>query len=101
MVEAASVPPQRFVKYLVGISFLLGSWAIWAEVLPALGFLERVQLWTSTYGSGDPTQAVPVTLADLLMAIVIVVLTVAASRNLPTMLEIMVLQRLRVTAGVG
>jgi len=99
MLNAVSVQPRRFVKYLIGALLVLGTWAIWADVLPALGFLERFELWTSTYGSDDPTQALPVTLADLLLAVVIVLLTFAASRNLPGMLEILILQRLRVTAG--
>ena len=99
MLNTVSVQPRRFVGYLVGAALVLGSWAIWADVLPALGFLERFELWTSTYGSGDPRQAIPVTLADLLMSIVVVLLTFAAARNLPGMLEILILQRLRVTAG--
>ena len=99
ILNTVSVQPRRFVRYVIVVSLVLGSWAIWADVLPALGFLERFELWTSTYGSGDPAQALPVTLADLLLSIVIVLLTFAASRNLPGMLEILILQRLRVTAG--
>ena len=99
MLNTVSVQPRQFVKYLIGASLVLGAWAIWADVLPALGFLERFELWTSTYGSADPTKALPVTLADLLLSIVIVMLTFAAARNLPGMLEILILQRLRVTAG--
>jgi len=99
ILNTISVQPKRFVRYLVGACFILGVWAIWADVLPALGFLQRFELWTSTYGSDDPTKALPVTLADLLLSILTVLLTFAASRNLPGMLEILILQRLRVTAG--
>jgi potassium-dependent mechanosensitive channel len=57
--------------------------------------LREVRLWTVVTPGGP----IPVTLADLAAAIVILVLTAVASRNLPGILEVTVLQRLRMDAG--
>jgi potassium efflux system protein len=86
---------RQFVRYLVAVMLVGSVWMIWADVLPALGMLREVQLWTVT----TPAGPIPVTLADLGAAIIILVLTVVASRNLPGILEVTVLQRLRMDAG--
>jgi hypothetical protein len=43
--------------------------------------------------------SVPVTLADLLLAVLIVIVTVVASRRFPALLEIIMLQRFSVSSG--
>jgi potassium efflux system protein len=86
---------RQFVRYLVAALLVASVWMIWADVLPALGMLREVQLWTVS----TPAGPIPVTLADLAAAIAILVLTVVASRNLPGILEVTVLQRLRMDAG--
>lgn len=58
-----------------------------------------------TAGSGTTTKPKtilkPITLADLLLAMIIVLLTIIASRNLPGFLEISLLKHLRLEAGGG
>ena len=44
-------------------------------------------------------EAAPITLASVIYAILIIVITVAVSRNIPGLLEIAILQRLPITAG--
>jgi len=103
---------RRLVLLGVWCALLLGLWAAWADVLPALGALRNVELTrqvqtvseTVTAADGSATvraieRIVPVTLANLLNAILVVVLTVLATRNIPGVLEIAVLQRLPLTAS--
>jgi potassium efflux system protein len=78
---------------------VLGTWAIWNEVLPALNVFEQVSLWSQTTLVDGQETIVPVTLADLLLAAVIILVTVVASRNLPGLMEIAVLQRLTLQPG--
>jgi potassium efflux system protein len=84
---------SQLVRSLVGVALLLGLWLIWADVLPALGILHRVRLWSS---GGDEY----VTLASLALAVLITLVTVVAAKNFPGLLEIAVLQRLPMDHGV-
>jgi potassium efflux system protein len=70
---------------------------IWAEVFPALGIFESVELWHQT-GVIDGREAiVPVTLADLAYALLILVVGWVAVRRIPSLLEILLRQRLHVS----
>ncbi len=86
--HAIGVQTRKLLQSLVVLAAVIGVWLIWKDVLPALGILEKVRLWQKT------------TLADLILAILIVIMTIVAARNLPGFLEIVVLQRLPLHHGV-
>jgi len=65
---------------------------IWSSVLPAVGALDTVTLWTVS--GVTPDERLPVTLANLLLAIPAAIMTVVAAKNLPGLLEIALLQHL-------
>ncbi len=65
---------------------------IWSSVLPAVGALDSVTLWT--VAGSTPDEKLPVTLASLLLAIPAAIMTVVAAKNLPGLLEIALLQHL-------
>ncbi len=92
-VVAISEQTSRMLHSLVILSILGGLIAIWADVLPALNFLNRVQLWT------DADSKITVSLANVLLAVMIASVTWIAVRNLPGLLEIVVLQRLPLDAA--
>jgi len=85
------------------IALVAGLWLIWVDVLPALGVLRHVELWTVestiTTGTVPTTTLLPITLANVLLAMIVASLTLTASRNLPSLLEIAVLQRLPLDPG--
>jgi potassium efflux system protein len=98
---------SRLLKSATIVGFLIGLWAIWADLLPAVGILREVELWSTT---GNVTvelldadggrrfaveeRVLPVTLADLLAALLIATMTLVTVRNLPGFLEITVFRRL-------
>jgi potassium efflux system protein len=87
------------LRTLMFFSALIGLWLIWANVLPALNFLENIQLWNySSEVEGVPTQ-VPITLADLMAAVIIAIVTVVAAKNLPGLLEVILLNWLPMDYG--
>ncbi|MFP4028730.1 MAG: mechanosensitive ion channel domain-containing protein [Candidatus Brocadiia bacterium] len=101
---------RRFVAAGLGFGLLIGLWMIWSEIVPALGILEQVELWSITAkvgadGAGEATEAIeqtiPITLADCFGALIIVVLTVIATRNVPGLLNIFVLKNLPLDRGVS
>ena len=82
--------------FLVGI---LGAWGIWADVLPALNILDEIRLWSQTITVDGTETVAPVSLADVLLALVIAFATFVASRNLPGLMEIAVLRHLELQPG--
>jgi potassium-dependent mechanosensitive channel len=103
---------QRLVRSGIQVALILGLWSIWFDVLPALGFVERVELWqtvreineTSTSADGTPSfdvrrELVPITLSHLGLAILITFMTVVTARNLPSLLEMTILRRLPLVPG--
>ncbi len=105
--QEISEQTQRFIDSGLAILGLVAIWFVWVDVLPALGILDRWGLWpTSTdvtveFKEDDgrtsfrtEPQIEWVTVADVLIAIVLTVLTFTAARNIPGLLEITILQRL-------
>ncbi|HEY1600085.1 MAG TPA: mechanosensitive ion channel domain-containing protein [Pirellulales bacterium] len=98
---------RRLLRSFVNIALFVGCWLIWIDVLPALGILDRFQLWPYTttkhqeIGGGYRIETVGswITLGDVLFSGVIVLLTIVASRNLPGLLQIAFLQRLPMDPG--
>ncbi len=94
-VDIFSISTQtgQLVRSVVVVALVIGLWLIWADVLPALALLDRVELWQ--VGEGEYC-----TLASLALAILILLVTVVAGKNLPGLLEIALLQRLPLDHGV-
>ncbi|HEX7449345.1 MAG TPA: mechanosensitive ion channel domain-containing protein [Pirellulales bacterium] len=97
---------RRFVQTALVAGFVMGLWLTWADVLPALSFLNK-PLWQTTIdvvekapGTDGTTQWVTtpritsINVSHVLLALLFVALTVVATRNIPGLLEIVLLQRL-------
>ena len=110
---AINIQTRRLVEHSLALAGLLAIWFIWADVLPALGFLNRVEVWKTTVdvtesvlaadGSTTTRTAVKiesVTLAHLGLAILVFATTIIAAKNIPGLLEMALLQHLPVDAGV-
>jgi potassium efflux system protein len=106
---------RRILGSFQVLVLLIGTWFIWQDALPALGILNRVQLWSHTGQVAEPKldesgmalydefeepifdlvdRVLPVTLADLFLAIVLLLMTSTAARNVPGLIEITMLRRL-------
>jgi potassium efflux system protein len=101
VVDLAALDEQtrRLVNLLLFFGGLAGLLLIWAHVLPAFGVFEQVVLWHYT-GVIDGAEAmVPVTLRDIALVLLVGAIAFVAARNLPALLEIVLLQRMEVSAG--
>jgi len=91
------------VRALLRIALVLtlgaGLWWIWSDMLPALSALQDVVLWQYMSGAGDSKVVASVTAAGVGLALLVSVVTYLAARNLPGLLEVVVLQRLEVDQG--
>ena len=95
-IDLAAINSQtrHLVEYSLAVSGMLMLWFTWVDVLPALGILDRVALWGTLDGNGA------VTLADLGLAALILATALIAVRNLPGLLELTLLQRIPLDAGI-
>jgi len=84
---------QVLLRTITFFTALIGLWLVWSNVLPALSFLENVTLWTYSVDVEGVRTAMPTTLADLMIAIIVTIVTIVAAKNLPGLLEIILLNR--------
>ena len=91
----------------------VGLWLVWADVTPALNILDRITLWQTTVNEvvatkgADDKPAVQIvqrpkaiTAASLGLAALVVLIAVVAGRNIPGLVEVILLEHLSVDAGV-
>ena len=97
--DAVDHQTRRLLQSGLFVVAVLAGWAIWSEILPALGIFEQVSLWSKTVTVEGVQTIAPVTLADLLLAFVLIAVTAIAARNLPGLMEIAVLQHLELPPG--
>ncbi|MCA8970555.1 MAG: mechanosensitive ion channel [Planctomycetes bacterium] len=101
---AVDAQTKTLLRGALAAVVLFVLWAIWVDVLPALGVLDEVELWqtnvetTSELGVID-TKIVPITLGSVLLSVLVLLITFASARNIPGLLELSVLRRLKVEAG--
>lgn len=93
------VRTRTLVNSLVFAAAVVGLWGIYSDVLPALAVFEDVSLWSYTGVLDGQERLVPVTLADIGSTLLIVIIAVVAAKNLPALLEILLLQRISLSSG--
>ncbi len=89
---------NRLIRATALVGVVLVGWQIWEAVLPAIGYLDTVELWPgvpSEIGGITPM----ISLRELLMAIGFLVLAFVLSANLPGLLEVTLLDRLNLDRG--
>ena len=103
---------SRLVYGTTLVAILISVWFIWGNMLPALDILNKFTIGhtiesiseTKVDTEGveylDTTEReVPITLKHLFMSVLIAMLTVVATKNIPGILELTILQRLKFAAG--
>ena len=99
-VDIASISDQtrKLVRLIAFLLLAACLWLFWREAIPSLALLD-VALWQQTVTVDGATRLVPVTVSNVMVALAIGVITFIAARNLPGLLEITALHRLRIEAG--
>ena len=76
---------------IVVIGFI-GLWMIWHEVFPALRIFEDVTLWHHTTIVEGEEKLLPITIMDIVLALIYSVATIVLAKQLPAVLEIILLE---------
>lgn len=91
---------RRVVSAALVFIGIAGLYLIWDDLFPALRVLDEVKLPFSHLAVVDGVESeVAVTLTDLGVSLLVFVATFIGARNLPGLLEFVVLQRLPIDAG--
>ena len=98
-VPAVSVQTRKLLNAFIGIGVIIGLLIIWSKVFPALSVLDQVSLWQHTVVIGGKEIQQSVTLSNLALVVVLIMVTVVFTRNIPGALEIMLLRYTHVSAG--
>jgi len=90
---------RKLLNTVLVIIGIIGFWIIWSELLPAFGILNEVTLWHHSVVADGVEGIAPITLADLGKGILIAIAAFVAMKRLPALLEIVLLQRFKMTSG--
>ena len=80
---------------LLGVFFISLYW-VWSDLLSLFTYLDNITLYEYVSSAGA---AAPISLRDVLDAGVIILITIALARNLPGLLEVLFLSRMRLAQG--
>ncbi len=79
---------RRLIRTLTTAGALGAIWLVWSDMVPALSVLDRVALWPP--GAAPDTEGA-LTLEHLGLTLILAGLTVALARNVPALLEMLLL----------
>ena len=96
---ALSEDTTKLINTALVLVALVGLWAIWSDVLPAFRILDDISLWQRTTIVDGAEQLVPVTLNHLILGLLAVLIVIIGAKRLPALLEIILLARLKISAG--
>ncbi len=97
--EQVNQQSLRLSKLILLIGFLLVLYLVWSDLLSVFSYLEQVTLIEPGEGQAAEAVASMVSVADIITALLVVVLTLMMARNLPGLLEVSVLSRLELKQG--
>jgi potassium efflux system protein len=95
--NALDTASRKLTNNALMLVALVGIWAIWEDMLPALRVLDEVTLWS--YSKAGVEAPIPITLSSVGLALLIFVIMLLATRQLPAFLGIVLLQRLEMSQG--
>lgn len=90
---------RKLLNTIIVFTGIVGLWLIWSEVFPALHYFDAVTLWHYTVSVGGEEQVQPVTLANIGSALIYLAVAVVLAKQLPAVLEMILLEHTRMSAG--
>ena len=99
--EQISEQSLTLLKGLSLIGFVIAILTLWSNALEMTSWLDQIVVWQVSEVGETGIVMVDITLQSLLYALIVVVVTVIAIRNLPGILELLVLRRFELAPGTG
>ena len=100
-IEQVNQQSMRLIRLALLGSFIAAMYWVWADLISVFAYLDNITLYeyNSSTVVGSAASLVPISLLDALYALIIAAITLALGRNLPGLLEVLVLSRLRLAQG--
>jgi len=98
-IQSISLQSKTLLTLLSAAAFLVAAGWIWADMIPAFYLFDQVVLWEAASAGPGGEVVKAVTLQSLLLALALGGLIALASRNLPGMLQLLVLPHLNLAPG--
>lgn len=96
---ALSDKSHKLLNTAILLYGFFGLWLLWSDLFPALRILDQFTLWHHTVTVDGEAQVLPVTLASIGLALIYAVITVILAKQLPAVLEIILLKFSEMPAG--
>ncbi|WP_437882633.1 mechanosensitive channel MscK [Pseudomonas sp. LRF_L74] len=98
-IEQVNQQSLRLVRIGLLCAFIACLYLVWSDLLGVFTYLDNITLYQYTSGTGSAASMVPISMLDVLGALIIIGLTLTFARNLPGLLEVLVLSRLKLSQG--
>ncbi len=98
-IEQVNQQSLRLIRLALLGGFIGALYWVWSDLISVVAYLDNITLYEYTSGTGATMSMVPISLSDLLGALVIIGITIALAGNLPGLLEVLVLSRLNLAQG--
>ncbi|WP_213875585.1 mechanosensitive channel MscK [Pseudomonas sp. dw_358] len=98
-IEQVNQQSLRLVRLALLGGFIGALYWVWSDLISVFAYLDNITLYEYTSGTGAAMSMVPISLGDLLGALIIIGITFALAGNLPGLLEVLVLSRLNLAQG--
>ena len=79
----------------------MALYLFWSDLVAILTYLDKVPLWHQSVTLDGSTVLQPVSLLDLLKALTLAGVAIIMTRNLPGLLEVLVLAKLQLAQGTA
>ncbi|RZV00340.1 UNVERIFIED_ORG: potassium efflux system protein [Serratia quinivorans] len=91
----------RLTTMVLFIIFASALYGIWSDLVTVISYLDSITLWHYTATVAGSSVAQAVTLGNMMVAIAAVIVAYVMTRNLPGLLEVVVLSRLQLRQGTS
>ncbi|MGL5385644.1 MAG: mechanosensitive channel MscK [Serratia sp. (in: enterobacteria)] len=91
----------RLTTMVLFLIFASAFYAIWSDLVTVISYLDSVTLWHYTSNVAGSVIPQAVTLGNMMVAVLAVIVAYVMTRNLPGLLEVLVLSRLQLRQGAS
>jgi len=98
-IEKVNEQSLRLIRLALLGGFIAAMYWAWSDLISVFSYLDNITLYEYTSGTGANMSMVPISIGDMLGALIIIGITFALARNLPGLLEVFVLSKLNLAQG--
>ncbi|MDP9533292.1 mechanosensitive channel MscK [Pseudomonas protegens] len=98
-IEKVNEQSLRLIRLALLGGFIAALYWVWSDLITVFSYLDNITLYEYTSGTGANMSMVPISIGDVIGALIIVGITLALARNLPGLLEVLVLSKLNLAQG--